>query len=287
VRIAIIGAGRVGTALAVHWLHAGHEVAVALHRRSTKEHHDRYLSDTPLIPAGEAAKTAAVVALGVPDTFIEEVCIELAAEGSLKPRQSVLHLSGAMGLSALRAAEEAGASILSVHPLQTFPSVESAIARMRGAPMAVTAEDEEASLLGERLARDAGGQPFRLPDDVRPLYHAAAVFASNYLVTIAAEAESLFGAAGVPEPDRVFIPLSQASLDNVAQMGPEAALTGPVVRGDATTVQRNLEALEASAPDAIRSYVVLADLELEMAARWGRLSADDRAAVEEVLARWR
>lgn len=198
----------------------------------------------------------------------------------------MLHLSGATGLDALTAAGEGGISVLSIHPLQTFPTVEAALETVPGVPMAVTALDEEGYGLGERLSRDAGGEPFRLPDEAKPLYHAAAVFASNYLIAVMAQAEELFAAAGLPEPLSSFMPLARASLDNVELLGPADALTGPVVRGDAHTVRRNLEALAADAPDSVDAYASLARVLLGMAWRSGRIDAEARAEVEEVLSQW-
>ena len=286
-KIAIVGAGRVATALAIKWLHAGHEIAVATHLQGTRERHDAFLPDTPFMPAAEAAGRAEVVVLGVPDASIARVCAALADEGALRRGQVVMHLSGAFGLEVLEAAGSAGAETLALHPLQTFPTVESAIARMAGTPIAVTSSDEETASKGERLARDAEGEPFRLAEEVRPLYHAAAVFASNYLVSVTAQAESLFKAAGLPDPLEVFMPLARASLENVATLGPEAALTGPVVRADAVTVRRNLEALRERSPDAVAPYVALADLTLHLATHSGRLSEEGRAAIEGVLDEWR
>jgi predicted short-subunit dehydrogenase-like oxidoreductase (DUF2520 family) len=174
-----------------------------------------------------------------------------------------------------------------VHPFQTCPTVEAAVERMAGATFAVTATDEEGFALGERLAADAGGRPFRIADDVKPLYHAAAVFASNYLVTVSAIAEEVLAAVGVPDPLAALGPLQAATLANVERVGPAAALTGPAVRGDAMTLERNLEALAARVPEAVGPYVALADLALGLAERSGRLRAEGRAAVQEVLARWR
>lgn len=283
-RIAVVGAGRVGTALAVQWLLAGHDIAVAMHSDETRRRHDKHLAETPLIAADEAARTADVVVLGVPDAEIESVCRELAAV--LHEGQTVAHLSGASSLDAIASGREVGASTLSLHPLHTFPDVRTAIRRMQGCPIAVTAEDEDTAALGERLAREAGGEPFRLDDDAKPLYHAAAVFASNYLVTVVAEAEALFSAVGLPDPVEAFMPLARASLENVATLGPGPALTGPVVRGDAETVRRNLDALALSAPNAVNAYVTLARLAVRLASRSGRLDDAGRAAVEEVLDAW-
>ncbi|HEV8057376.1 MAG TPA: DUF2520 domain-containing protein, partial [Actinomycetota bacterium] len=118
-------------------------------------------------------------------------------------------------------------------------------------------------------------------------YHAAAVFASNYVVTVTALAEELERVAGVPDPIAALAPLQDATLANVRRVGAAEALTGPAVRGDAITLQRNLEALAEDAPDAVRPYVTLADLALALAERSGRVPPRGREAVEEVLVRWR
>ena len=151
----------------------------------------------------------------------------------------------------------------------------------------MTALREDGFALGEGLARDAGGHPFRLADERKPLYHAAAVFASNYVVTVTALAEELERVAGVPDPIAALAPLQDATLANVRRVGAAEALTGPAVRGDAITLQRNLEALAEHAPDAVRPYVTLADLALALAERSGRVPPQGREAVEEVLVRWR
>ena len=141
--------------------------------------------------------------------------------------------------------------------------------------MAVTADDAEGYTIGERIADDLMARPFRLDDAKRPLYHAAAVFASNYLIVTGAIAEELFRRAGVPDPLAAMLPLQRASLDNVERLGAGAALTGPAVRGDAGTIERNLEALRASAPDAVGAYVELCRVALD--ARVERRSPAGRA----------
>jgi predicted short-subunit dehydrogenase-like oxidoreductase (DUF2520 family) len=241
----------------------------------------------PILGREDAARAAEVVLLGTPDAAIEPVCTSLTRAGAIGSGQTVAHLSGATGLDALGTAEAAGAEVLSVHPLMTCPDVEAAIARIPGSAFAVTARSPLAFQVGERIALDAGGRPFALEDAMKPLYHAAAVFASNYLVTLTALAEALEAAAGVPEPQAALAPLQRATLENIAAVGPGDALTGPAVRGDALTVERNLRALREHVPDAVRAYVALADLALDLATSSGRLDALGRASVEEVLARWR
>jgi predicted short-subunit dehydrogenase-like oxidoreductase (DUF2520 family) len=285
--VVVIGAGRVGTALAVRLRDAGHHIVAISGRDGTAARSARYLPGVPIQAAPIAARGAEVVILGTPDDLIEPMASSLAGEGALGGGQTAIHLSGATSLDALSAPGAAGAEVLSVHPLQTFPDVDAALARIPGSGIAVTALSEAGYVLGERLARDVGGRPFRLADEAKPLYHAAAVFASNYLVAITALADELFQEAGLSEPADLFLPLQRATLDNVAAMGPAAALTGPAIRGDAGTVAANLEALAKHAPEAVPAYVVLADVALDLAHRSGRLSTDARAAVEEVLDPWR
>lgn len=284
--LAVVGAGRVGTSLAVLWRRGGHRIVAVAGGAATPERAARFLPDVPVLDAVGAAKAAEIVVIATPDAAIGSVCEEMATAGALEAANAVVHASGATGLGALASAASTGASTLSVHPLQTCPTVEAGVERIPGSTFAVTAQDEEGYALGEALARDAGGHPVRIDDERKPLYHAAAVFASNYLVTVTALAEELGLAAGIEDPIAAFAPLQEATLANIARVGPAEALTGPAVRGDAITLQRNLEALDRYAPGAVRSYVVLADLALALADRSGR-APGDRPAVEEVLARWR
>jgi predicted short-subunit dehydrogenase-like oxidoreductase (DUF2520 family) len=285
--VAVVGAGRVGTAMAVLLGRAGHAIRAVAGGEATRDRAARYLPGVPVLSNEDAARSASVVLLGTADAAIEPVCTSLALAGVLGSGQTVAHLSGATGLGALGTAEAAGAGVLSVHPLQTCPDVDAALARIPGSAFAVTARDPEPLEVGMRLAADAGGRPFPLEDAMKPLYHAAAVFASNYLVAISALAEDLDGVAGIPDARSALAPLRRATLENVETVGPSAALTGPAVRGDAVTVERNLRALGEHAPHAVRAYVALADLALDLASAAGRLSRQSRISVEEVLARWR
>lgn len=284
--VAVVGAGRVGTAIAVLLGRAGHRVVAVAGRGATADRARVHLPGVAVRTPAEAAAGAGLVVVGTPDDAIEATVDRIAAAGAVGPSTSVAHLSGALGLEALAPAVRAGARPLAIHPLQTFPDVASALERLPGSSVAVTAADEEGFALGERLARDVGGRPFRLADDRRALYHAAAVFASNVLVAASGAAATLLAQAGVPDPGAALLPLQRASLENVAAMGPGRALTGPVVRGDAGTIGRNLEALKQDAPELIAAYVAMTRVALDVAERAGRLAAGARGAVEDVLAAW-
>ncbi|MEX1263144.1 MAG: Rossmann-like and DUF2520 domain-containing protein [Actinomycetota bacterium] len=287
--ISIVGAGRAGTALAVLWRRAGHRIVAVSGRDATAERAVRHLPGVPVFDASDeadAARGAELVVLAVPDDLIAPTARAFTDAGALGDARWVAHLSGATPLSALDAAREAGARRLGVHPLQTFPDVEAALERVPGCAVAVGADDDEGFAVGERLAEDLQGRPFRLADEHRAIYHAAAVFASNYLVAGTWVAEELLAIAGVSDPMSALAPLQQATIANMAIATPAAALTGPAVRGDAGTIARNIEALAASAPWAVDAYVEMARVALDLSVRSGRLSHQGRAGVDEVLARW-
>jgi predicted short-subunit dehydrogenase-like oxidoreductase (DUF2520 family) len=280
--IAIVGAGTVGTALGVRWRDAGHTVVGVAGRDATAQRAARWLPGVPLRPVGDVVRRVDVVAIAVPDRAIAEVAGELAT--AIDRGTAVLHVSGALGLGVLERVAAAGGVPLAVHPLQTFADVAGAIDALPGAAIAVTARDPEGWSIGERLATDLGGRPFRLADEDRALYHAAAVFASNDLVATSGAALALFEAARVPDALGAMAPLQEATVRNVHRLGPRDALTGPAVRGDADTIARHLEAVAAAAPHLVAPYVALCRLALAVAG--DRLPEADRERVGEVLARW-
>jgi predicted short-subunit dehydrogenase-like oxidoreductase (DUF2520 family) len=282
--ISVVGAGTVGTAIAVVLQGAGHRVVAASGREATSPRVARWLPGVPVVEPTAAAASANVVFIGTPDDEVRRTAAAIA--GVLRSGQVIVHLSGALGLDVLQPASDAGAAPMSMHPLQTFPDVAAALRRLPGASMAVTARDEPVAAIGERLARDAGARPFRLGEEAKPLYHAGAVFASNFVVAIAGAAHEVLATAGVPDAVARSLPLSRASLENAAELGAERALTGPAVRGDAGTVEGNLRALAAAAPRLVAAYVTLSRLALDLGERAGRLRAAERAPVDEVLDRW-
>ncbi|HEX2026183.1 MAG TPA: hypothetical protein VHH92_07290, partial [Actinomycetota bacterium] len=140
---------------------SGHRVVGVAGRERSRERAARHLPGVPFEAPAETARRGEVVIVGVPDDAIAPVTAELASQNAFGPAQAVLHLSGSTPLLALGQARAAGSTVLSLHPLQTFPDVDGGIERLPGSPMAVTAWDDEGNELGERLASDAGGRPFR------------------------------------------------------------------------------------------------------------------------------
>ena len=217
--ISVVGAGRVGTAMAVLLGRAGHRIVAVSGRGPTRDRASRFLSDVPFLDPADAARVGELVLIGVPDDAIPGIVEQIAAAEGFRAEQWVAHLSGASGLGVLAPARAAGARLLAIHPLQTFPDVSAALDLIPGCAMAVTADDAEGFTVGERIADDLMARPFRLDDAKRPLYHAAAVFASNYLIVTGAIAEDLFRSAGVPDPLAAMLTLQRASLDNVRTPG--------------------------------------------------------------------
>jgi predicted short-subunit dehydrogenase-like oxidoreductase (DUF2520 family) len=288
--VAVVGAGRVGTVLGVLLERAGHRVVAATGGPSSSDRVRKYLTFARVVPQEDghlAAHAAKLVLVTVPDDLIATVCARLAERGAFSVGQCVVHCSGSVGLDALDAAGAAGATVLSLHPLQSFPDVEEGIRRLPGSPVAVTAETDEAFEVGSAIAVDVGGRPFRLADDVKPLYHAAAVFASNYVVAVLGMAEHLFRLAGLDQPVELFAPLTRTAVESSLATSPTDALTGPAARGDAGTIARNLAALSKHAPEAVLAYVELAEVASGLAAKAGRLSGPRLAEVRKVLDEWR
>jgi len=222
------------------------------------------------------SRPRAVVFLTVPDGAVASFAAELAGSGGLPPSAAFVHCSGALGLGALDPLRPRHA-IGSFHPLQSFPEPRAPEA-FRGSLVAIDASGPSLRRRLGRLARDLGARPRNVDDSDRALYHAAAVFASNYLVALSAEAVALLGAIGWNDREAVdgLVPLMEGVLAEVARRGPVAALTGPIRRGDFETVTRHLEALAELDLRSARSrrrkadvYRMLGQIALEIAMKAG------------------
>lgn len=244
-RLAVVGRGRVGRALAA---------ALAEARYDTEA---RYEIVGPLGRGADAAGTDAVL-LCVPDAEIAH------AAASIAPGPPVGHCSGATGLGSLVPHEA-----FSLHPLMT---VTAAGARFEGAGAAIAGSTPRALALAAELARALRMRPVEISEDDRPVYHAAASVASNFLITLEAAAERIAAAVGVPRD--LLVPLVRATVENWAVLGPERALTGPVARGDEVTVARQRAAVAQVAPDLLDLFDALVGATRAVAAEAGGRAAD-------------
>jgi predicted short-subunit dehydrogenase-like oxidoreductase (DUF2520 family) len=197
--------------------------------------------------------SADLLVVAVRDDAVTEVAARLAAVAGAV--DAAVHVSGVTPVSALAPLAASG-PVGSLHPLQTLPSPEAGARKLAGAWVAVTSDDEPLAGRLSALAASLGARPFRLEDHHKPLYHAAAVAAANYPVAVLAMAERLFAAAGVDFA--AAEPLVAAAVGNAFALGPTAALTGPVARGDAGAVAANVDAVRWAAPDLLEDFVALA-----------------------------
>jgi predicted short-subunit dehydrogenase-like oxidoreductase (DUF2520 family) len=281
-RVGVIGFGRVGSTLAVALARAGHEVvAVSAVSAQSRGRAERMLAQAPVRPLDETAAAADFVLLAVPDDVLRPLVAGLAETDIWRAGQLVAHTSGAHGIGVLDPAAARGVAALALHPVMTFTGRPEDLDRLDGATFGVTALDELRPV-AESLVVEMGGEPVWVPEPARPLYHAALTVASNHLVTLVNDAVSVLDGAGVAQPDRLLAPLLSASLDNVLRLG-DAALTGPVSRGDAATVAAHVRALADGAPDALPAYRAMAQRTAERAAASGRITTEQHAAIMEAL----
>jgi predicted short-subunit dehydrogenase-like oxidoreductase (DUF2520 family) len=282
--LGVIGAGRVGAVLAAALARAGHRVAAAAGVSAASRARVAQLLPTAAhLPADEVARAATdLLIVAVPDDALAGVVAGLAATGALRPGQIVAHTSGAHGLTVLAPAVLRGVRPLALHPAMTFTGTEADLARLPGTSFGVTAP-ADLRPIATRLVADLGGAVEWVAEPDRPLYHAALALGANHLVTLVNEAADRLRDAGVADPAKVLSPLLHAALDNALRLG-DAALTGPVSRGDAGTVARHLERLAATAPDSVPAYLALARRTAARAIAAGRLRPMDAGELLDVLA---
>ena len=265
-RIAVLGAGRLGTSLALAWRKAGAVISglsdpreAALERADWEFDLSTFASLDVLVASGPN-----VICLAVPDAVLPEAARALAILLAGLPADqiatlAVLHTSGATPVEVLAPCADAGAVTLTLHPLQTFSDPSTGRRRLSGCTMAVTSGPRDGWELGELLAHAVGAHPFFLKEEDRILYHAAACMASNYLVALEHASELLFRRAGLPSDGalQAFLPLVQGAVDNMSARGTVAALTGPLSRGDIGTISAHLDELAAKAPGQLPLYRTL------------------------------
>jgi predicted short-subunit dehydrogenase-like oxidoreductase (DUF2520 family) len=267
--VGIVSAGRVGAALGFALERAGHVVvACSAVSHASRERARRRLPDTAILPVHEVAARAELVLLAVPDAELASVVAGLAATQAVRPKTIVVHTSGANGIGVLAPLTEQGCLPLAVHPAMTFTGSDEDIERLSDSCFGVTAADDVGYAIGQSLVLEIGGEPFRVREDARTLYHAALAHAGNHIVTVVADAVEALRAAlsgqellGQPLVDdapggiaeRVIGPLTRAAVENTLQRG-QAALTGPVARGDADVVAAHLRALAEVDPQLAQAY---------------------------------
>jgi predicted short-subunit dehydrogenase-like oxidoreductase (DUF2520 family) len=281
--VGVVGAGRVGSALAAALKLAGHRpVAASGVSEASRRRADKLLPGVPLVEPAAVLERADLVLLTVPDDALPALVSGLAETGAVRPGQLIVHTSGRHGTAVLDPALRAGALPLALHPAMTFTGTPVDVQRLAGCTFGVTAPGE-LRLAAEALVIEMGGEPAWIDEAARPLYHASLTIGSNHLITLVAQAMDLLRTAGVAEPGRLLGPLLGAALDNALRSG-DAALTGPVARGDAGTVAAHLRELRTHAPEDVPSYVAMARATADRALANGMLKAEYAEALLDALA---
>ena len=280
--VGVVGTGRVGAILGAALARAGHRVVAAYAvSAASRQRADALLPDVVLVTPPEVFAASDLVILAVPDDALPGLVEGLVATGSIRAGQIVLHTSGRYGADVLEPATRLGALPLALHPAMTFTGTAVDLERLAGAVFGVTAP-EPLWPIAEALVVEMGAEPMRIAEGDRTLYHAALAHGANHLVTLVNDAMDLLRDAGVAEPDRTLAPLLSAALDNVLRQG-DAALTGPVARGDASTVAQHVAAIDEVAPEAVAAYVALARRTATRALASGRLRAADAEPLLDAL----
>lgn len=281
-RVGVVGAGRVGAVLAAALGAAGHEIVAAAGESDASR--DRIAA---LLPGAVNEKPSAVarscdlLLLTVPDDMLPNVVAMLSASGALHAGQYVVHTSGRHGLAVLDPAAAVGARPVALHPAMTFTGTVVDLGRLSGCVFGLTADPGERAF-AESLVADLGGTPMWVAEEMRTLYHAGLAHGANHLVTLVTQAMELLTAAGADDPAGTLRPLLTAALDNALDQG-DAALTGPIVRGDVNTVRAHLAEIGANAPHTLPSYVAMARATLDRVVTDGRLLPIQAAKIRLVL----
>lgn len=276
--IAILGAGKVGTAVGFLLLSSGYEiVAIASRSDESIKRGVEYTRGKPFRSLSQAATMAECIIISTSDDAIASVCEKITKDGAVSPGKKVIHMSGAGGLDLLESARKSGAHVASIHPIQSFADVTGAIENIPGTTFGITAR-EEIKEWSVQIVKDLGGVPFFVSDEDKPLYHAAACMASNYLVTLMNMVVEVYQSLGLTRDEamKAFWPLVRGTIKNIENQGTVQSLTGPISRGDIGTVEKHLQAFQTKLPEFLNLYRELGIFTVDIGHKKETLS-DERA----------
>ena len=270
-RLVLVGAGRVGTGVASLLRSAGHSVVGVVSRSESSAKAAAEHLAAPVVERIEALPPADLIIIGTTESAIEEVARSVAL--NVMPGTVVMHLAGTYGIAPLKSVARNGARPAALHPVQAMPTLERALQRLPGSAWGVTCPDDLRGWAHALIRRDLGGVPVDVREEDRALWHAASVTTSNGLAALLSAGERILASIGVEHPETVLGPLAAGTLANALEGGGgSATLTGPVVRGESSTLDRHLEAIRRAAPQLFDAYRLAAELVLEETSAAGRVS---------------
>ena len=281
-KLGFIGTGTVGTALAMRLSDRGYRVvAVSSRNHISAKKLAPSISGCQAFDDNQAvADSADFVFVTTPDDTIAGVVSAV----KWHPEQSVVHCSGVASTDILEPARESGVQVGAFHPLQTFANVKQAIDNIPGSTFALEAEEPLLTTLKD-IATALNGQCIELKASDKVLYHAAAVMACNYMVTLVKLSTDLWQTFNVPPQTatKALMPLLQGTLNNIANVGIPQCLTGPIARGDAGTIKKHLSALEKVAPNVLSTYRELGLQTIPVALGKGKINQRQAEELQAIL----
>lgn len=281
---AIIGAGKVGTAVGHLLKKAGHRI-VAVYDKSASATKKSlpYTGGKAFCDSRKAASEADIILITTPDDTISKACSAIAIP-ELIDGKFVFHMSGAGGVDLLDAARKSGACIAAIHPVQSFSSVKTAIRNLPGSVFGISA-DGKAKKQAVKIVRDLKGIPVFISSGQKPLYHAAACFASNYLVALLHVVELIYESVGINKVNarKAYLPLVYGTLKNIEASGTVEALTGPIARGDISTIEKHIKAIKKTHPGHSSLYSILGILTANIARKKGTMSLKQANIIKSLL----
>jgi predicted short-subunit dehydrogenase-like oxidoreductase (DUF2520 family) len=281
---AIIGAGMVGTAIGCLLKKAGYKiVAIADKSAAALRRAQSYTGGKTCRKPQEVLRDADCILITTPDDIISSVCKYIALSPLIKGKY-IFHMSGAGGLDLLEPAKKAGAMVASIHPLQSFSSIDNAIQSIPSSYFGITAE-AKAKTKAKAIVLALRGKPIYISSQQKTLYHAAACVASNYLVSLLNVVESIYQSIGISEKDakKAYLPLIYGSLKNIELSGSIQALTGPIARGDSGTIQKHVDAINTHLPQYASLYASLGLATVNLARKKGTLNLKQAKIISDIL----
>lgn len=268
--LTVIGAGKVGRTLARLWAsNQTFQIQDVLNRSlESAQRAVTFIGEGNAVGAYADLRPADIYLIAVLDDQIAACCEQLARSGNLSSESVVFHCSGALRSAELQAATLIGASVASIHPIRSFAAPEQVALEFSGTYCGVEGDTRAVDILSEAFSA-IGARMVTIDGDAKIFYHAAAVFACNYLTTLLDVAQQTYVQAGIPSEValELMAPLVRETIGNVFRIGPAAALTGPIARGDLATVERQQSAIADWNQDFGALYQQLARLTADLAAR--------------------
>lgn len=273
--VSIIGAGVLGSSLGYLLRQKGYRIIGVASRsmRSARGSAKFIGGGTPYNSNLDAVSGAEVIFITTPDDAIKIVCDELAKAGAIRAGSFVFHMSGALPSNILASARKKGASIGSIHPLQSLATRREAVSNLPGSYYNIEG-DKKAVTIAKSIVKDLGGKEMVIPAKGKVLYHSGAVFTSNYLITIFSAGIELLRVAGIPRSKALpgLLSLVKGTVKNIENVGIPMALTGPIQRGDISIIEGHILEIRRSVPGLLNLYCQLGKEAVKIALEKGGIS---------------